>query len=98
MSKNKNILQPIVDQAQETVNALALVTMMGAAVLGTVELAETRERVVIPAHSNVPFSNVYEQTPVTTDHTLRREKENEVGAHGSLHTVYARTQSRAGKQ
>jgi hypothetical protein len=98
MSKQKTLQDKLTDQLQSTATKLGWAMMFGATVLSTVEVTTGREKTVLPANTASPFTDVRENTPLEGDNALRREKENEVGAHGAIYTVVARSQSRAGKQ
>ena len=73
--------------------------MFGATLSGLVEVTDGREKVVLPTHTGPLFTDVRDNPTFEGDNSLRREKENEVGAHGIIYTVVNRSQSRAaGKQ
>ena len=96
MSKINNLEQIITQATQEVGNTLLFGSLATAAVLSTVQLSDGREKAVVPAVAAfAPITDVHELNPVDTDNTMRREKENEVGAHGAIYTVNRSTPSRA---
>lgn len=98
MSKINSYETTITEKLQDVAARLGWTMMLGATMLGGMEIVHSREKAVVPVVADVSLAGIHESKPVNTDDTLRREKENEVGAHGAIYNVGARTQSRSGRQ
>jgi hypothetical protein len=83
----------LADKIQDVAAKAGLLLMASAAVIGTVELTDGREKVVLvrPAMAFAPISSS------GTD-TLRREREEEAGSHYITYGTAIRTATHSGKK
>lgn len=96
MSKTKNYETSFAERCQQTAEKIGLVLMASAAVFGSVELTDSREKVVLNQSplTLVPISN----TISNPNDILRREKEDDSPLHYISYGTSLRTVSRTGKQ
>lgn len=90
MSKTNTTLT---DKIQDVATKAGLLLMASAAVLGTVELTDGREKVVLvrPTMAFAPVSN-------SSNDTLRREREEEASSHYVTYGTAIRTANHSGKK
>jgi hypothetical protein len=93
MSKTNIEKLNFVDRVQDVAAKAGLLLMASAAVIGTVELTDGREKVVLvrPTMAFAPVSSN------GTD-TLRREREEEAGSHYITYGTAIRTATHSGKK
>lgn len=96
MSKTNSYKTLLTDEAQKLATQIGLVLMASAAMLGTVELSDGREKVVLPQPAMV-FAPVSDISRNPND-MQRREREEEAGNHYISYGTAMRTPSRTGKQ
>lgn len=96
MSKINNYEQNFTDRLQDAAAKAGLVLMASAALLGTVEMTDGREKAVLlqPAMTFAPVSDLSH----SPNDMQRREREEEAGNHYVSYGTTMRTPSRTGKQ
>lgn len=95
MSKTNNYKQTVTDRLQDVAAKAGLVLMASAAMLGTIELTDGREKVVLPQPA-LAFAPVSDVSRNPND-MQRREREEEASNHYVSYGTAMRTPSRAGK-